>query len=166
LQDGTHILNYETPKYNWMEQYLGGYTSNLWAALQCTASTQSSQKHKAPCAAKLIQIILHVHSGTWGKRNEFVHRETIMESRKKARKAIEKQVQKLYKKPPRLASRYAPITVVSMEARLRRSTYQLTDWVARIQHQIKVTFILLHVCAPRQLTIRQAFHRARARNIS
>jgi hypothetical protein len=46
--------------------FLGGYTSNLWAALQRTASTQSSQKHKAPWATKLIQIIV-MCSSTGGR---------------------------------------------------------------------------------------------------
>jgi hypothetical protein len=46
-----------------------------------------------------------------------------------------------------------------MDNRIRRSTYQLTDWVVHIRHQIKVTSVLQQAHAPKQLTIRQAFHR-------
>ena len=95
----------------------------------------------------------------WEDRNIFIHGTNTAEAVKKLRTRVEQQVTKLYQNPLKLAARYPQITEVSLETRLRRSTKDLQDWLARIYHQQKVTNFINSALPPGQLTLQQAYAR-------
>ncbi len=89
----------------------------------------------------------------------FVHGKTIIqESKEKIRQAVEKKVTDIYSRPPILAKRYRPVQEIALEVRLRQSTTQLRDWIDRIDHQKRVSAVLISKARhPGQLTLRQAY---------
>jgi hypothetical protein len=100
----------------------------------------------------------------WQDRNQTIHGKTVAESQMKAREAVIKRVNDIYKNPPRLATRYQAITQIPLEQRLHRSTQQLKDWLLRIEHQKRMTSFLNVTRPPGQLTIQQAFRNATNRS--
>jgi hypothetical protein len=69
----------------------------------------------------------------------------------------------MYREPPKLAARYHAISQIPIDVQLRQSTAKLKDWLARITHQIKVTYALYNQILPGQLTLQEAFVCARTR---
>ena len=100
----------------------------------------------------------------WQDRNQTIHGKTVAESQMKAREAVIKRVNDIYKNPPRLATRYQAITQIPLEQRLHRSTQQLKDWLLQIEHQKRMTSFLNATRPPGQLTIQQAFRNATNRS--
>ncbi len=49
------------------------------------------------------------------------------------------RVQDIYSNPPALAMRLDPMTHVSLADRLKHNIKHLTQWINRIDHQIRVT---------------------------
>jgi hypothetical protein len=112
---------------------------------------------------KKTPIILKLHKNTWEDRNIFVHGKTTIESQTKVREAIVQKVRELYCKPSKLAARNHAISHIPIKVRLRQSTANLKDWLSRIEHQIRVTLVLQNPRLSGQLTIQEAFKKARSR---
>ncbi len=138
--------------------FLRGYISKYWA------NTQELSWHGSPPTAKqsmsatnFTAAAIDLHRRIWEDRNTFVYGKTIQEAREKLREKVIQQVTQIYQKPPNLAPRYHSITTVPLQARLNKTTKELTDWLARIQHQQKVTELIRSTLPFGQLTLKQAF---------
>lgn len=145
------------------DNFMRGYISTYWIKAQSSQSQQQKNTKGDPWDFRFTRSTLDLHKAIWDDRNSFVHGKTIAESRAKARQAIQQQVREIYKKPPCLASRYHPITSVSLSDRLRHSTTYLSNWLHRVRHQIQMSDMLLNTRPPGQLTIKQAFKNAEKR---
>jgi hypothetical protein len=106
----------------------------------------------------MVSDFVELHKAIWGKWNEWVHGKTHEEAKKRARAAVQKQVDRL---KPILAKRYHQIDQKPIECRKLQGTVQLQTWLAKINHQIHVTQILQTTLLPGQLSIREAFNNAR-----
>ena len=109
----------------------------------------------------MVSEFMDLHKAIWEKRNEWVHGKTQEEKKTRARAAIIKQVEELYKRKPILAKRYHKIDQMPLEIRRRQGTAQLQAWLAKIKHQIHVTQVLQTTLPPGQLSLREAFNNAR-----
>jgi hypothetical protein len=133
-----------------------GYISKYWHQLQKKSCSNSKGTNKSTRWDIFItKNTLDLHRLIWEDRNLYVHGATIRETQEKARAAVIRRITALYNNPPRLASRYHQIHDVPLEYRLRRTTKELQDWMARIQHQIKVTDFINSSKPPGQLTLQQ-----------
>jgi len=140
--------------------FLCGYISNFWNKLAVKTRTTKKQYWES----KLTSISLNLHKTIWEGRNCHVHGANVKEAKQRAREAIITKIKKLYKTPPRLASRYQSILSVPLEIRIRKSTAQLQDWLNKIRHQQRVSEILHSTLPPGQLTLQQAFARGTKNN--
>jgi hypothetical protein len=141
-------------------QFMRGYISKYWHQLQNKSCSKSKGTTKSTRWDIFItKTTLDLHRLIWEDRNLYVHGATIRENQEKARAAVIRNITALYNNLPRLASRYHQIHDVPLEYRLRRTTKELQDWMARIQHQIKVTDFLNNSKPPGQLTLQQAYAR-------
>jgi hypothetical protein len=143
-------------------EFLRGFISKYWITTQDRTQTTPNKK-QPPWKLKITSIILTLHKNIWDDRNTFVHGKTIDEAREKARAAISHQIREIYANPPKLAPRYQIITQLPLETRLRQSTRTLRDWLARNDHQKRVSHLLLSQKLPGQLTIKEAFQAAQIR---
>ncbi len=139
------------------DKFLRGYTSTYWMDSRHSFHPQTNKKN---WGNSITQIAIDLHKAIWSDRNTFVHGKDETERIQKARLAIEERIRCLYSNPPKLASRYHPITQISLHDRLRRSNTYLKQWLSRIEHQIQVSHFLSSTRPPGQLTIRQAFANA------
>jgi hypothetical protein len=141
-------------------KFLKGYISQYWITAQHTASSNVPVNEKQRWSSVISTFTLDLYKQIWEDRNTFIHGTTSAEAAKKLRHKVEKQVMHLYQHPPKLATRYPQITEISLETRLRRSTKDLQDWMARIRHQQKVSDFINSTLPPGQLTLQQAYARS------
>ncbi len=73
-------------------------------------------------------------------------------------------IRDLYRRPPKLHSRYLQIQAILHSECTRRNTTHLKRWLARVDHQISVTNLIKQKRLPGQLTTPQAFHNAASVN--
>jgi hypothetical protein len=79
---------------------------------------------------------------------------------KRAQRTIE-QVKAIYSENPTLAPRYTAVKAVSLDMRLRRTTKNMQEWIARIEHQKMITSYIAATISASQMTIREAFRRVK-----
>ena len=96
----------------------------------------------------------------WKDRNKILHRDTRKEANELLQERTIKQVEALYHHPPLLHKCFWPITSITLQDRLSRSTTHLLHWLDRIKHQIKVSQHMKQLTPHNQLTIPQALRRA------
>jgi hypothetical protein len=93
------------------ENFMRGFIYKKWAA------TQQHTKHKRhrsiqSWSHQLTRQIVELLLAIWQDRNQAIQQKSIAESRFKAREAIVKKVNDIYKNPPKLATRYPAITQI------------------------------------------------------
>lgn len=143
------------------ENAIRGYTSSFWLkAHLATRINNGTNKRKAPWNRILVQSLINLHRQIWHDRNVSINGTTIQEKQAKLRQKVTEKVTSIYNKNYKLAPRYQAIKAVKMEDRLRRSTRNLQDWIARVEHQINMTEYINN-CPVNQMTIIEAFNRVK-----
>jgi hypothetical protein len=143
------------------ENAIRGYTSSFWLkAHLATRINNGTNKRKAPWNRILVQSLINLHRQIWHDRNVSINGNTIQEKQAKLRQQVTEKVTSIYNKNFKLAPRYQAIKAVKMEDRLRRSTRNLQEWIARVEHQINMTEYINN-CAVNQMTIIEAFNRVK-----
>jgi hypothetical protein len=145
---------------------LRGYASKYWSSAQKDMVDDRTPPTKTKWNHTFVKHMIDLHRNIWTDRNTFVKGKDKKEAMEKARHSIIQRVQSLYQKPPKLAQRYPSVTSISLEDRLRKPTKYLSGWLHRIDHQIRMTDHINKTRPPGQLTIQQAFAKARRQRIS
>jgi hypothetical protein len=157
LNDAIHHQNI----IGW-ENLLRGYTSSFWSRIQHQIpQNEISKSKRAPWNTILIRKALELHKNIWEDRNIFVNGKTIKESHQKLRQRTLERVKSIYHDNPKLASRYSAIKEVLLEQRLRRTTKNLLDCIVKITHQMAITKYIEDTNVASQITISEAFRRAK-----
>jgi hypothetical protein len=140
--------------------FLKGFISKHWSTTQALDSTRNAVRDGTDWAAKLINSSLSLYGDIWNNRNEYIHGSTIKEAHVKARESIIRHVRDIYKCPPKLARRYASVTEIPLDTRLRKNTGQLRRWFDCLKQRIKMSDYLLGSWSQGQLMIQHAFAKA------
>ncbi len=141
-------------------EFLRGFISRHWLNAQQHSHSYKGDTKKAPWDIQMTAMTINLHTQIWDDRNGFAHGRIAAESQQQARAAILQPVKDVYSKPPTLASRFQEINHVPLEHRLQQTTTKLSDWLARVEHQIWFTSLINSQRLPGQLTLQEAFQRA------
>jgi len=101
------------------DNFLRGYISHHWASAYHAITDPNIKTTKTPWPQSAVSAALTLSFKIRSHRNTFVHGKT--------------------NNPPKLHSRYTPITFIPLASRLKSSTGTLKRWLSRIQHQLNVT---------------------------
>ncbi len=142
--------------------FLKGFISSFWIELQYLLRSPTGPRvpNMNTWETKITSLTINLLKDIWADRNTYIHGKSTEEARANARAAIIRQISVLYKTPPVLAKRYACITEIPFETRIRKTTTQLQQWMDRVKHQIKMSQYLCNPRFPGQLTLHQAYRRA------
>jgi hypothetical protein len=138
------------------DNFLRGYISHHWASAYHAITDPNIKTTKTPWPQSAVSAALTLSFKIWSHRNTFVHRKTKKGHHDNERARLIQIITAIYNNPPKLHSRYTPITFIPLASRLKSSTGTLKRWLSRIQHQLNVTSRLHQNHEMGQLTIQQA----------
>jgi len=108
------------------DNFICGYSSRYWDNMVRSAHGEGNFPNLNPSwDIKLVSGILQCSQIIWQHRNRFLHGENWIEAKQLKRNHILDQVRQIYHHPPYLHSRFPPISTISLEIRLKRSTTNL-----------------------------------------
>jgi hypothetical protein len=106
---------------------------------------------------------------TWEERNEIINGSIKQEATEKERQRLFATVWSLYTNPPSLAKHFPIIQSVPYQDRIKATSNQLKWWIARVEHQKRVSYALAPHPSDGQLTLTQTYgtrHRKHSSNSS
>lgn len=115
-----------------------GYISTKWGTTQDRWDTTNAVTKHRNWRLQLTKLTLDMHHGIWDDRNAYVNGKTLLEQKEKETINIHRRVHAIYNDPPLLDKRYPAIQAVTLHDRLQWNNKQLTEWVTKINHQIRM----------------------------
>jgi len=136
------------------DNFLKGYISKYWKDIKQHCTTASICQN---WDARLIQSVLRLYQSLWFNRNTCLHGKSWKESKEKLRQRVINAVIKIYNHPPKLHSRFRKVLSVPLDRRLRATTTSLQQWLAKIEHQKKISESLFSHDSVTQMTLHQVW---------
>mmetsp|Transcript_22446 Transcript_22446/g.32149 ORF Transcript_22446/g.32149 Transcript_22446/m.32149 type:complete len:919 (-) Transcript_22446:249-3005(-) len=119
-----------------------GMGSSFWHSLQHHIDTNNPKppsRNASDWMNRAIHHMLKLSLRCWKFRNTTIHGETAKEQKQKALERTRSKISAMYANPPKLAPQFDPITAIPLAQRLRLSFPAAEKWIAKIEHQMKVT---------------------------
>ncbi len=110
--------------------FIRGFTSSKWIDVFNAIRTYDC-RHRLHWDVTLISGVLTLLKGILDDCNRTLHGATRIEAAQKLWERVLQRTRELYSRPPKLHPRYAKITTISADERMKRSTMYLMRWLAR-----------------------------------
>ena len=132
---------YEQTQIGW-DKLLLGLGSTCWRTLQHIIDCDNPKPPKRSASSWINTATFHLLKFSlrcWKARNTYIHGATRRECHQKALQTARSKIANLYASPPQLDPRYRSILEVPLQQRLALPLNAAEQWLALIDHQIKVT---------------------------
>lgn len=139
--------------------FLKGYISDYWriAYWQSHGTHSSSTDHL--WAINLVSATIGMYKAIWADGDTHIHGTNWLEAQKLLRDRLIRRVPLIYAHPPKMDKPFQRVQKMPLQDHVWRSNLYLQRWLSRIEHQERVTKLILQTMPPNQPTIVEAFKR-------